>query len=29
MFGAKYSRPRGGLAEPLDHRIGANSEVFA
>ena len=28
MYGAKYSRPKGGLAEPLAHRIGANSEAF-
>jgi len=29
MYGAKYSRPMGGLAQPLEHVIGANSEVFA
>lgn len=29
MYGAKFSRSRSGLAEPLDHRVGANSEVFA
>jgi len=29
MYGAKWSHSRSGLAEPLDHRLGANSEVFA
>lgn len=29
MYGAIYKRSRQGLVEPLDHCIGANSEVFA
>ena len=29
MYGAKYSRPMGGLAQPLEHVIGTNSAVFA
>lgn len=29
MYGAKLSRPVGGFAQPLGHRIGTNSEVFA
>lgn len=28
MYGAKFCQSVQGLAEPLDHRIGANSEVF-
>jgi hypothetical protein len=28
MYGAKYSQAHQGLAEPLDHRLGANSEAF-
>ena len=29
MYGAKFSRSKGGMTEPLDHHVGANSEVFA
>uniref|UniRef100_A0A6H1ZRW4 Uncharacterized protein n=1 Tax=viral metagenome TaxID=1070528 RepID=A0A6H1ZRW4_9ZZZZ len=28
MYGAKLSRPMGGLAQPLQHIIGTNSAVF-
>ena len=29
MYGAKYSRPMGGILQPLEHVIGTNSAVFA